>query len=188
MSERIDPRLSDFSRRMDAAVEVLHREFTGVRAGRASVNLLDPIKVDAYGTYTPLAQVGTVGAPEPRMLTVQVWDRGLVKNVEKAIRESDLGLSPQIDGQLIRIHLPTLTEDRRKELVKVASGYAEDAKISVRNVRRDGMEFVKKMEKDKEISEDERKRLEEEVQTQTDARIKKIDEQLAVKQKEIMHV
>jgi ribosome recycling factor len=188
MSEKIDPRLSDFARRMDAALDVLQREFTGLRAGRASVNLLDPIKVEAYGSYMPMSQVGTVGAPEPRLLTVQVWDKSMVKAVEKAIRESDLGLNPQSEGQLIRIPLPMLTEDRRKELVKIASGYAEDGKISIRNVRRDGMEFVKKLEKDKEISEDERKRLEDDVQEMTDARVKKVDEFYALKQKEIMQV
>ncbi len=188
MSTRIDPRLNDFNRRMDSAVEVLLKELSGIRAGRASVNLLDPIKVDAYGSLMPLSQVGTVGAPEPRMLTVQVWDKGMVKAVEKAIRESSLGLNPAIDGQLIRVPLPTLNEERRQELAKIAAKYAEEARISVRNVRRDGMEFLKKMEKDSEISEDEHKRLSNEVQTMTDDHIKKIDEHLAHKQKDITHV
>lgn len=188
MSERIDPRLQDFARRMDAAIDVLQKEFVGVRAGRANVNLLDPVKVDAYGSLMPLSQVGTVGAPEPRLLTVQVWDKGMVKATEKALRESNLGLNPQIDGQMIRVTLPDLTEDRRKDLVKIASGYTEDTKIAVRNVRRDGMDSLKKLEKDKEISEDERKRLETEVQTMTDARVKRADELFSTKQKEIMQV
>lgn len=188
MSTRIDPRLNDFNRRMDSAGEVLSKELSGIRAGRASVNLLDPIKVDAYGSFTPLSQVATVGAPEPRLLTVQVWDKSMVKAVEKAIRESSLGLNPAIDGQLIRVPLPALNEERRQELAKIAAKYAEEARISVRNVRRDGMESLKKMEKDSEISEDEHKRLSAEVQTMTDDHIKKIDEHLATKQKEITHV
>ena len=188
MSTRIDPLLSDYNRRMDSAVEVLLKEFSGIRAGRASVDLLNPIKVDAYGSLMPLSQVGTVGAPEPRLLTVQVWDKGMVKAVEKAIRESSLGLNPAIDGQMVRVPLPTLNEERRQELAKVAAKYAEEARISVRNVRRDGMESLKKMEKDGDISEDEHKRLSGEMQNLTDDHIKKIDDHLAVKQKEITHV
>jgi len=188
MSTRIDPLLNDYSRRMDSAVEVLSKEFSGIRAGRASVDLLNPIKVDAYGSLMPLSQVGTVNAPEPRLLTVQVWDKGMVKAVEKAIRESSLGLNPAIDGQMIRVPLPTLNEERRQELAKVAAKYAEEARISVRNVRRDGMESLKKMEKDGEISEDEHKRLSGEMQHLTDDHIKKIDDHLVTKQKEITHV
>lgn len=184
----MDNRLQDFDRRMHSAVDILTKEFTGIRAGRASTSLLDPIKVDAYGSLMPLAQVGTVGAPEPRLLTVNVWDKGLVKAVEKAIRESNLGLNPAIDGQMIRIPLPDMNEQRRQELAKVAAKYSEDAKISIRNVRREGMELFKKLEKDKEISEDEHHRLSEAMQEITDKYIKKIDEMLAHKQKDIMHV
>jgi len=188
MSTRVDPRLEDFNRRMNSAVDVLSKEFSGIRAGRASTNLLDPIKVDAYGSLMPLSQVGTVNAPEARLLTVQVWDKGMVKAVEKAIRESSLGLNPAIDGQLVRVALPMLNEERRQELAKLAAKYAEEARISVRNVRRDGMELLKKLEKDSEISEDEHKRLSAEVQTLTDDHIKKIDDHLTAKQKEITHV
>ncbi|HXF90783.1 MAG TPA: ribosome recycling factor [Candidatus Nitrosotenuis sp.] len=183
-----DPRLAELGRRMDGAIDVLSREFSGLRTGRASVNLLDSIKVDAYGSLTPINQIGTVNAPESRLLTVQVWDRGLVKNVEKAIRDSGLGLNPAVDGQLVRVPLPPLNEERRQELTKIAGKYAEDARISVRNVRRDGMEFVKKLEKDGDISEDEHRRLATEVQEMTDNRIKKIDELLSLKQKDIMQV
>ena len=187
-TSRFDDRLAEFNRRMNMAVEVLTREFSGIRAGRASVNLLDPLKVDAYGSLMPISQVATIGAPEPRLLTVQVWDKGMVKIVEKAIRESDLGLNPAVEGQLIRIPLPSLNEQRRQELAKISGKYAEEARISVRNVRRDGMEFLKKMEKDGEISEDEHRRLNEEMQTLTDDHVKKIDEMVAHKQKEIMQV
>jgi ribosome recycling factor len=185
---KIDPRLNEFEKKMNAGLDVLQREFTGLRTGRASINLLDPIKVDAYGSLTPLSQVGTVSTPEARMITVQVWDKGLVKNVEKAIRESSLGLNPAIDGQLIRIPLPPLTEERRQELVKIAAKYAEESRISIRNVRRDGMELIKKLEKDKEISEDEQHSLADDMQKLTDDFIKKIDELLAQKQKDIMVV
>ena len=180
--------LDDFKQRMQAGIDVFAKELSGLRAGRASINLLDPIKVDAYGSYMPIAQVGTVTAPEPRLLVVQVWDKGMVKAVEKAIRESSLGVSPCADGQLVRVVLPDLNQERRQELSKIASKYAEEAKISVRNVRREGNELVKKMEKDKEISEDVLHRLIEEMQELTDNYIKKIDDMLAVKQKDIMHV
>lgn len=183
-----DKRLEEIGRRMDGALDVLVREFTGLRTGRASVNLLDGIKVEAYGSYTPLNQVGNVTAPEARLLTVQVWDRSMVKAVEKAIREANLGLNPLVDGQAIRVPLPPLTEERRQELTKIAAKYAEEAKISVRNVRRDAMEMLKKLEKESDISEDEHHRLSDEVQKLTDARIKKIDDQLGAKQKDIMHV
>lgn len=185
---KLDPRLNEFEKKMNAGLDVLQREFTGLRTGRASINLLDPIKVDAYGSLTPLSQVGTVSTPEARMITVQVWDKGLVKNVEKAIRESSLGLNPAIDGQLVRIPLPPLTEERRQELVKIAAKYAEESRISIRNVRRDGMELIKKLEKDKEISEDEQHSLADDMQKLTDDFIKKIDELLAQKQKDIMVV
>lgn len=183
-----DQRLEEIGRRMDGALEALTREFTGLRTGRASINLLDGVKVDAYGSLSPLNQVGNVTAPEARLLAVQVWDKSMVKNVEKAIRDAGLGLNPMADGQTVRVPLPPLTEERRQELTKVAAKYAEEAKISVRNVRRDAMEMLKKLEKDSEISEDEHHRLSDDVQKLTDARIKKIDEQLAAKQKDIMQV
>lgn len=183
-----DHRLSDIGKRMDSAFDILVREFTGLRTGRASVNLLDTIKVDVYGSFMSLNQIGTINVPESRLLTVQVWDKGMVKAVEKAIRDSDLGLNPAADGQLIRIPLPPMTEQRRQELVKIAGKYAEDTRISVRNVRRDGMEMLKKWEKDGEISEDELHRLSGEVQTITDDHIKKIDDLLSLKQKDIMQV
>ncbi len=180
--------ITESGRRMDGAVEVLNRELSGLRTGRASVNLLDAVKVDAYGSPTPINQVGNVNVPEPRMLTVQVWDGGMIKAVEKAIREAGLGLNPSVDGQLVRVPLPPLTEERRQELTKIAAKYAEEARISVRNVRRDAMEALKKSEKDGDISEDEHRRLSDEVQKVTDAHIKKIDENLAAKQKDIMQV
>ena len=180
--------LDEFKHRMQAGVDVFAKELSGLRAGRASINLLDPIKVDAYGSYMPISQVGTVTAPEPRLLVVQVWDKGMVKAVEKAIRESSLGVSPSADGQLVRVVLPDLNQERRQELSKIAGKYAEEAKIGVRNARRDGNELVKKMEKDKEISEDDSHRLIENMQELTDSFIKKIDDMLAIKQKDIMHV
>jgi ribosome recycling factor len=183
-----DQRITEAGRRMDGAVEVLNRELSGLRTGRASVNLLDSVKVDAYGTLTPINQIGNINVPEPRMLTVQVWDNSMVKNVEKAIRDSGLGLNPAADGQLIRVPLPPLNEERRHELTKIAAKYAEEARISVRNVRRDAMESLKKSEKDGDISEDEHRRLSDEVQKVTDTHIKKIDELLAAKQKDIMQV
>ncbi|MBX3487624.1 MAG: ribosome recycling factor [Candidatus Paracaedibacteraceae bacterium] len=180
--------ITESGRRMDGAVDVLNRELSGLRTGRASVNLLDAVKVDAYGSPTPINQIGNINVPEPRMLTVQVWDGGMIKAVEKAIRESGLGLNPSVDGQLVRVPLPALTEERRQELTKIAAKYAEEARISVRNVRRDAMEALKKSEKDGDISEDEHRRLSDEVQKVTDTHIKKIDENLASKQKDIMQV
>ena len=180
--------LQDCSRRMASALDVLHREFSGLRAGRASAALLDPIKADAYGSFVPLSQISTINAPEPRLLTIQVWDRGLVKAVEKAIRDSDLGLNPATDGQLIRIPLPALNEERRQELSKIASRYAEEARVSVRNVRRDGMDALKKMEKDKILSEDEQHRFSETLQDFTDEHVKKVDDLLVQKQKDILQV
>lgn len=181
-------RLEEYKHRMQVAIDVLSKELSGLRAGRASINLLDPIKVDAYGNYMPISQVGTVSAPEPRLLVVQVWDKGMVKAVEKAIRESSLGVSPSADGQLVRVVLPELNQERRQELAKLAAKYAEEAKISVRNVRREGNDMIKKLEKDKEASEDEAHRLTEECQVITDGFIKKIDEMAAIKQKDIMQV
>lgn len=178
----------DITRRMDSAVEVLKKEFSGLRSGRASVNLLDPVVVEAYGQTMPLSQCGTVGVPEPRMLTVQVWDKSQVKAVEKAIANAGLGLNPQADGQMIRVPIPALNEERRKELQKVAGKYAEQARISVRNVRRDGMEALKKAEKDHKISEDEHRQKSDEVQKLTDRYVKQVDESLANKEKEIKTV
>ncbi len=160
----------------------------GLRTGRASTALLDPVKVEAYGNLSPINQVGTVAAPEARMLTVQVWDKSLVKAVDKAIRDAGLGLNPQSDGQLLRIPLPELNEERRKELAKMASKYAEAARVAVRNVRRDGMEILKKLEKDHKIGQDEHHKLGEELQKLTDANIKDIDAALHTKEQEIMQV
>lgn len=188
MTLKFDTALTDFDRRMHAAFDVLNKEFAGLRAGRAHPNLLDPVRVDSYGATMPLSQVASVSAPEPRLLVVQVWDKSMVKSVEKAIVDANLGLNPQPDGQLIRIPLPSLTEERRKELTKLAGKYTEEAKISVRNVRRDGMEFLKKQEKDNLISEDEHHRLSDELQKVTDHHIKHMDELLVVKQKDIMQV
>ncbi len=182
------PDMSDIKRRMAGALETLRKELGGLRTGRASVNLLDPVTVEAYGTKMPLSQVGTVSVPEPRMITVQVWDKGQVKAVEKAIREAGLGLNPMADGTLIRVPLPDLTQDRRQELVKVASKYAEQARVSVRNVRRDGMDMLKQLEKKHELTQDEHRKWHDEVQTLTDSHIKKVDETLATKEKEILQV
>ncbi|WP_420565255.1 ribosome recycling factor [Thalassobaculum sp.] len=183
-----EPDLDDIQRRMDGAVTALKSEFGGLRTGRASVNLLDPIMVDAYGAKMPINQVGTVSVPEPRMLSVQVWDRGMTKAVEKAIRDSDLGLNPQSDGQLIRIPLPDLSEERRKELSRIAAKYAENARVAVRNVRRDGMDMLKKAEKDGDLSQDDRHVYEQEIQELTDSHVKAIDEALEAKEKDIMQV
>ncbi len=179
---------TDLRRRMDSAVDVLKKEFAGLRTGRASASLLEPVVVEAYGQTMPITQCGTIGVPEARMLTVQVWDKGLVKAVEKSIRDANLGLNPQADGQLVRVPIPALNEERRKELQKVAGKYSEQARISVRNVRRDGMDGLKKLEKDGHISEDEIKKHEKEIQVMTDEEIKKIDEALHHKEKEIMQV
>ena len=176
----------DIQRRMHGAVEVLKHDLGGLRTGRASTALLDPIHVEVYGANMPLNQVATVSVPEPRLLTVQVWDKSNVQPVEKAIRSANLGLNPVTDGQLIRLPIPDLTEERRKELAKLVGQYAEKAKIAVRNVRRDGMEHLKQDERKHEISEDERKRLETEVQKLTDDTIKEIDGLADSKEKEIL--
>jgi ribosome recycling factor len=178
----------DLTRRMDGALETLRREFAGLRTGRAHPGLLEPVKVVAYGTEMPLNQVGTVGTPEPRMLTVQVWDKSMVSAVEKAIRDSGLGLNPASDGMLIRVPIPQLTAERRNELAKMAHKYAEGAKISVRGVRRDGMEQIKGHEKKHEIGEDLAKNWSDEVQKLTDQFIKKVDEVLVDKEKDIRQV
>ena len=178
----------DLTRRMDGAAETLKREFNGLRTGRAHPGLLEPVKVHAYGTEMPLAQVGTIGAPEARMLTVQVWDKSMVGAVDKAIREAGLGLNPMADGMMIRIPIPQLTTDRRNDLVKMAHKYAEGAKIAVRGVRRDGMEQIKGFEKKKEIGEDVAKTWQDDVQKLTDQYIKRLDEALADKEKDIKQV
>lgn len=188
MTLKFDKSLEDVNRRMLAAIDVLNREFSGLRAGRAHPSLLDPIKVDSYGSLVPISQIGNVSAPEPRLLVVQVWDKSNVKAVEKAITDANIGLNPQPEGLTIRMQLPHLTEDRRKDLSKFAAKYTEDAKVCARNVRRDGMEILKKKEKNKEISEDELRRLETEIQEITDHHIKKMEELLGAKQKDIMQV
>lgn len=180
--------INDIKRRMDGAVDAFKKELAGLRTGRASAGLLEPVTVEAYGNKMPLNQVGTISVPEPRMISVQVWDRGMVKATEKAIRESGLGLNPQTEGQTIRVPIPDLSHERRAELAKVAHKYAEQARVAVRNVRRDGLDALKKAEKASEISQDEQKSLGEKVQNLTDQHIKLIDEALAHKEKEIMHV
>ncbi|MFM2100275.1 MAG: hypothetical protein RLZZ366_1814 [Pseudomonadota bacterium] len=177
---------SDLERRMAGATESLKSDLGGLRTGRANTGLLDPITVEVYGSHMPLNQVATVSAPEPRMLSVQVWDKSNVTPVEKAIRNASLGINPITDGQNIRLPIPDMTEERRKELVKLAHNYAENAKIAARNVRRDGMDALKTDEKKKDISEDDRKRLETEVQKLTDATVSDIDAALASKEKEIL--
>jgi len=177
---------NDIQRRMDGATESLKSDLVGLRTGRASTALLDPINVEVYGSQMPLIQVATVSAPEPRLLSVQVWDKGNVNAVEKAIRSAGLGLNPISDGQMIRLPIPDLTEERRKELAKLAGQYAEKARIAVRNVRRDGMDALKTDEKKHEISEDERKRLEADVQKMTDATIAEIDSAAHSKEQEIL--
>jgi ribosome recycling factor len=177
---------SDIERRMQGAVDSLKSDLGGLRTGRANTTLLDPVQVEVYGAMMPLNQVATVSAPEPRMLSVQVWDRANVIPVEKGIAHANLGLNPMIDGQTIRLPIPDLTEERRKELAKLAGQYAEKAKIAIRNVRRDGMEALKEDEKKKDISEDERKRAEDEVQKLTDKYVGLTDEAAASKEKEIL--
>ncbi|MCR6643290.1 MAG: ribosome recycling factor [Terricaulis sp.] len=181
-------KLDDYKKRMDGALTSLQHEFSGLRTGRASTALLDPIMVEAYGASTPLNQVANVSVPEPRMIAVTVWDKSTVGAVDKAIRASNLGLNPIIDGQTLRIPIPPLTGERRAELAKVAGKYAETARIAVRNVRRDAMDHLKKAEKDGLISQDEQKRHGEEVQKATDDHIKKIDDSLKHKEDEITQV
>jgi ribosome recycling factor len=186
MTDKFD--LADLKRRMQGAVATLKHEFGGLRTGRASASLLDPVHVEAYGQTSPLNQVATVSVPEPRLISVQVWDKALVIAVDKAIREANLGLQPTVEGQILRIRMPELNEQRRKELVKVAHKYAEEARVAVRHVRRDGLDILKKLLKDHAIPEDDEKRLETEVQKATDEAVKDIDAALAAKEKEIMQV
>jgi len=183
-----DPDVKDLERRMHGAVDVLKREFAGLRTGRASTSLLEPITVEVYGQSMPLNQVGTINAPEPRLLTVQVWDNNNVQLVVKAIQESDLGLNPQRDGQLVRVPIPELTEERRREMAKIAHKYAEQARVAIRNVRRDGMENLKRKEKDHEISEDEHKAWSADIQRLTDKLIEEVDDALKHKEQEITQV
>ena len=180
--------MNDVSRRMDASVVSLSHDFSGLRAGRASTTMLDPVLVDAYGSKMPLNQLSNVSVPEPRLLTVTVWDAGLSEVVEKAIRESGLGLNPQAEGAVIRIPIPDLSEERRKEMVKVAGKYAEASRVAIRNIRRDAIEAVRKAEKEGGMSEDERHGLENEVQKLTDSHISKVDDMLAQKEKDILSV
>lgn len=182
------PDASDLKRRMEGALEAFRKELTGLRTGRASASLLEPVTVEAYGSKMHLKEVGTVSVPEPRLIVVQVWDRSMVKAVEKAIRDSGLGLNPQTEGQNIRVPLPDLTQERRQELVKVAHKYAEQARVAVRNVRRDGMDGLKKAEKAGDITQDEHKAQSDKVQALTDQHIKLIDEALAQKEKDILQV
>lgn len=180
--------LNDLKRRMQASVASLNHELGGLRTGRASASLVEPIHVEAYGQSMPMSQVATISIPEPRLIAIQVWDKGMVQAVDKAIRTSNLGLSPNIEGQILRIRLPELNEQRRRELVKVAHKYAEEARVAVRHIRRDGLDILKKQLKDKAISEDDEKRHEAEVQKATDAAIGDLDQVLAQKEKEIMQV
>ncbi|MFJ6023806.1 ribosome recycling factor [Brevundimonas sp. NPDC092305] len=182
------PDLKTYRDRMDKAVTALKEEFSGLRTGRANAGLLDPVQVEAYGSTSPLNAVAAISVPEPRMLSVSVWDKSMVVAVEKAIRAAGLGLNPIVDGQMLRIPIPPLTEERRKEYVKLAGKYAEQQKIAVRNVRRDANDDLKKAEKASDISQDEQKKMETEVQKDTDAAIKRIDETLKAKEVEIMQV
>jgi ribosome recycling factor len=180
--------LKEIERRMRGALTVLKQEFGGLRTGRANMSLLDPIMVNAYGGQMPLNQLATINVPEPRLITVQVWDRSQTGAVERAIRESELGLNPVVEGQLLRLPIPELNEERRHELAKVSHKYAEQARVAVRNVRRDGMEHLKRMEKDADIGKDEHHSLATKVQDLTDKIIREIDEMLASKEAEIMQV
>ncbi|MFC7379398.1 ribosome recycling factor [Brevundimonas sp. GCM10030266] len=182
------PDLKTYRDRMDKAVDALKEEFSGLRTGRANAGLLDPVRVEAYGSTSPLTAVAAISVPEPRMISVSVWDKGMVVSVEKAIRAAGLGLNPIVDGQTLRIPIPPLTEERRKEYVKLAGKYAEQQKIAVRNVRRDANDDLKKAEKASDISQDEQKKMEADVQKDTDAAIKRIDETLKAKEVEIMQV
>lgn len=182
------PTLQKARQRMDGAIEALRREFAGVRTGKASPALLDSIRVEAYGSMVPLNQVGTVAAPEPRMLTVQPWDKGVMKDVERALRESELGLNPSNDGNLIRIPIPPLTEERRKEYVRLLHKIAEEARVAVRHVRKDANDEVKARQKDEHLSEDDVRREQGEVQKLTDQYIARVDELLKHKEAEVMEV
>ncbi len=180
--------LNELKRRMQGAIQLLKQELGGLRTGRASASLLEPVQVEAYGTHMPLNQLATVSVPEPRLISVQVWDKSMVHTVEKAIQASNLGLNPSTEGQVLRLRIPELNEERRKDLVKVAHKYAETARIAVRHVRRDGLDVLKKLLKDHKVGEDEEKRSAEQVQKATDEAIAEIDKMLATKEKEILTV
>lgn len=179
---------NDLTDKMNKAIAILEKELSGLRTGRASANLLDPVVVEVYGSKMPIAQVGTVSTPDAKTISVQVWDKALVKTVEKAIADANLGLNPSSDGQLIRMTLPILSEERRKELVKVAHKYGENTKVALRNIRRDGMEHLKKLEKDGEISKDDHHNLGEEIQKLTDEFTDKVDKHIKLKEQEILKV
>ena len=183
-----EPDIDDITRRMDGAIEVLRKEFAGLRTGRASPSLLEPVTVEAYGTQMPINQVATIAAPEPRLLTVQVWDKSMVNTAEKAIRDAGLGLNPMSEGQLVRVPIPELNEERRQELSRIAAKYTEQAKVAVRNVRRDGMDRLKRMEKESELSQDDHHMWSAEIQKITDAHVAKIEGMLTQKQQDIMQV
>lgn len=178
----------DIRRRMKGAVATLRHEFAGLRTGRANPAILEPVTVEAYGSTMPVNQLGTISAPEPRLLTVQVYDKSLAKAVDKAIRDAGLGLNPQLDGQLVRIPIPELNEERRRELAKLAAKYAEQGRVAVRNIRRDGMDHLKRLEKDHAISEDQHRKLSDELQKLTDESVHEVDAALTAKEQEIMHV
>src|ERR1700761_7935585 len=180
--------LNEVKRRMQGAIQSLKHELGGLRTGRAAASMLDPVQVEAYGSHMPLNQLATVSVPEPRLSSVQVWDKSMVKPVEKAIVDSNLGLSPATEGQVLRLRIPELNEERRKELVKVAHKYAEAARVAVRHVRRDGLDVLKKLQKDHKISEDDEKRSSEQVQKLTDETISEVDRMMATKEKEILTV
>src|SRR3989475_6839626 len=180
--------INELKRRMQGATQSLKHELGGLRTGRAAASMLEPVQVDAYGTHMPLNQLATISVPEPRLLSVQVWDKSMVKAVEKAIMDSNLGLSPATEGQVLRLRIPELNEERRKELVKVAHKYAEAARVAVRHVRRDGLDVLKRLEKDHKISEDDGKRSSEQVQKATDEAIAEVDRMLATKEREILTV
>ena len=182
------PDTDDFERRMNGAVEVLRAEFSGLRAGRASAAFLEPLIVDAYGSKLPITQIGTINVPAPRMITIQVWDQGLIESVEKAIRDSGLGLNPARDGIVVRVPIPQLSEERRIELTKIANKYAEQARIAIRNIRRDGMDKLKRFGKEENMSKDEQRAWGEDLQILTDKFIKDVEETLETKEKEIMQV
>ena len=180
--------LADLKRRMEGAITSLKGDLAGLRTGRASANILDPITVDAYGQKMPMNQVGTISVPEPRMLAIQIWDKGMVSAVEKAIRESNLGLNPVTDGTNLRIPMPEMNEERRKEVVKIAHQYAEQTRVAIRHVRRDGMDAIKKAQKDGDIGEDDAHNFSDQVQKSTDAMIAEVDTIISAKEEEIMQV
>ena len=184
----LDNRLEQFKTKMNLSMEALSKEFSGIRAGRASTALLEPIKVEAYGGLMPMNQVGAISAPDARMLSVSVWDKDLVKAVEKAIRDSGANLNPVIDGQTVRVPIPPLSEERRLELAKLAAKYAEDSKVAIRNIRREGMDFIKQLEKNKEIGEDEMHKMSDEIQELVNNYSKQVDSLLTQKQKEITQI